>query len=202
MVQDELGQVWVGTSNSGLLLFDGETGSYLGGIGGLGSESIISMSYDEYTQTLVIGHPENGVSLVNSSTNSLILTYDTGDGLDSDLVLDVATRYSIAYLATPDSGLMRLDLAELQILGSWQSLGADNLEAAPIAVDGDVIYLGLPDFGIMILDRINGDITDLLTVGNSGLPDNDVLSLYIYGGDLIVGSRVANTGAQLSLIHI
>ena len=34
----------------------------------------------------------------------------------------------------------------------------------------------------MILDRINGDITDLLTVGNSGLPDNDVLSLYIYGG--------------------
>ena len=60
----------------------------------------------------------------------------------------------------------------------------------------DRIYLGLPDFGIMILDRINGDITDLLTVGNSGLPDNDVLSLYIYGGDLIVGSRVANTGAQ------
>ena len=77
---------------------------------------------------------------------------------------------------------MRLDLAELQILGSWQSLGADNLEAAPIAVNGDVVYLGLPDFGIMILDRINGDITDLLTVGNSGLPDNDVLSLYIYGG--------------------
>ena len=72
VVQDELGQVWVGTSNSGLLLFDGETGSYMGGITGLGSESIISMSYDEYTQTLVIGHPENGVSLVNSSTNSLI----------------------------------------------------------------------------------------------------------------------------------
>ena len=144
----------------------------------------------------MIGHPENGVSLVNSSTNSLILTYDTGDGLDSDLVVDVATRYSVAYLATPDSGLMRLDLAELQILGSWQSLGADNLEAAPIAVNGDVVYLGLPDFGIMILDRINGDITDLLTVGNSGLPDNDVLSLYVYGGDLVVGSRVANTGAQ------
>ena len=196
VVQDELGQVWVGTSNAGLLLFDGETGSYMGGISGLGSESITSMSHDEYTQTLVIGHPENGVSLVNSSTNSLILTYDTGDGLDSDLVVDVATRYSVAYLATPDSGLMRLDLAELQILGSWQSLGADNLEAAPIAVNGDVVYLGLPDFGIMILDRINGDITDLLTVGNSGLPDNDVLSLYVYGGDLVVGSRVANTGAQ------
>ena len=61
VVQDELGQVWVGTSNSGLLLFDGETGSYSGRYSGLGSESIISMSYDEYTQTLVIGHPENGV---------------------------------------------------------------------------------------------------------------------------------------------
>ena len=99
-------------------------------------------------------------------------------------------------MATPDSGLMRLDLSELQILGSWQSLGADNLEEAPIAVDGDTVYLGLTGFGIMVLDRINGDIRDLLTVDNSGLPDNDVLSLYIFGGDLVVGSRVANTGAQ------
>ena len=154
------------------------------------------MSYDDYTQTLVVGHPENGVSLVNTSTVSLTGTYDTGDGLDSDLVVDVASRYGIAYMATPDSGLMRLDLTELQILGSWQSLGADNLEEAPIAVDGDTVYLGLTGFGIMILDRINGDIRDLLTVDNSGLPDNDVLSLYIFGGDLVVGSRVANTGAQ------
>ena len=196
VVQDDSGQVWVGTAESGLLRFDAETGTYQGGMSGLGSDSIISMSYDDYTQTLVIGHPENGVSLVNTSTITLTDTYDTSDGLDSDLVVDVATRYGTAYMATPDSGLMRLDLSELQILGSWQSLGADNLEEAPIAVDGDTVYLGLTGFGIMILDRINGDIRDLLTVGNSGLPDNDVLSLYIYGGDLVVGSRVANTGAQ------
>ena len=44
----------------------------MGGVSGLGSDSIISMAYDEYTQTLVVGHPENGVSLVNSSTISLI----------------------------------------------------------------------------------------------------------------------------------
>ena len=196
IVQDSSGGVWVGTSNSGVLRFGNDNGAYIGSVGGLGSDSIVSMSYDEYTDLLVVGHPENGVSLINTTTISLVDTYDTSDGLDSDLIVDVVTRYGIAYLATPDSGLMRLDLNELQILGSWQSLGADNLEAAPIAVDGDILYLGLPEFGIMILDRINGDIIDLLTVGNSGLPDNDVLALYVYGGDLVVGSRVANTGAQ------
>ncbi len=196
IIQDQDGWVWVGTSNAGILRFRNDNGAYIGSVGGLGSDSVISMAYDEYTETLVVGHPENGVSLVNTSTISLIGTYDTGDGLDSDLVVDVATRYGIAYLATPDSGLMRIDLAGLQILSSWQSLGADSLEAAPVAIDGDTVYFGLPGFGVMILDRINGDIVDLLTVGNSGLPDNDVLSLYIYGGDLVVGSRVANTGAS------
>ena len=196
IVQDSNGWVWVGTSDSGILRFRNDNGAYIGSVGGLGSDSIISMSYDEYTEVLVVGHPNNGISLINSSTISLIDTFDTSDGLDSDLVIDVATRYGIAYIATPDSGLMRLDLAELQILGSWQSLGADNLEEAPIAVDGDTVYLGLTGFGIMVLDRINGDIRNLITVDNSGLPDNDVLSLYIYGGDLVVGSRVANTGAQ------
>jgi len=196
IVQDSNDRVWVGTSNSGILRFRADNGAYIGTINGI-EDQVISMAHDDTTETLVVGHPFNGLSLVNTSTMTLIDVLDTTDGLDSDLITDVATRYGIAYAATSDSGLMRIDLMALQILGSWQSLGADNLEAAPIAVDEDVIYLGLPDFGILLLDRINGDIIDYWEPGGSnGLPDDDVLSLHMLGSELVVGSRVSNTGAQ------
>ena len=163
IVQDSNDRVWVGTSNSGIMRFRADNGAYIGTINGI-EDQVISMAHDDTTETLVVGHPFNGLSLVNTSTMTLIDVLDTTDGLDSDLVTDVATRYGIAYAATSDSGLMRIDLMALQILGSWQSLGADNLEAAPIAVYDDTIYLGLPDFGILLLDRINGDIIDYLSL--------------------------------------
>ena len=91
---------------------------------------------------------------------------------------------------------MRINLQELSILSSWKSLGADNLEAAPIAVDGDIIYFGLTGFGILLIDRHTSEIIDIWDAdGISGLPDNDVLSFHLdfYGG-LIIGMEVPNSG--------
>ena len=196
IVQDPQGMVWVGTLSAGLLRFGAGNGNFQGTAQGISSELISSLAHDANSNTLVVGHFESGISLINTSTNTLIDVMTTEDGLDSDFVSEVATRYGIAYIATPDAGVMRVDLFDVSILGSWQSLGADNLWATPVAVDGDTLYLGLTGFGILVIDRLTGDIFDHWTQDGS-LPDDDVLSLHMdfYGG-LLVGSSVSNSGTQ------
>ena len=196
IVQDDHGMVWVGTLDAGLIRLEADDGNFQGTSSGISSDHVSSLAYDSNSNTLVVGHHESGVSLINTSTNTLIDVLTIEDGLDSDTVSQVATRYGIAYIATPDAGVMRINLYDVSILGSWQSLGADNLEATPVVVDGDTIYLGLTGFGILVIDRLTGDISDHWTQDGS-LPDDDVLSLHLdYYGGLLVGSSVSNTGAS------
>ena len=194
--QDDQGIVWVGTLNAGLLRLEADDGNFQGTASGVSSDHISSLAFDANSNTLVVGHYESGISLINTSTNTLIEVMTTEDGLDSDIVTQVATRYGIAYIATPEAGVMRINLYDVSILGSWQSLGADNLEATPVAVDGDTMYLGLSGFGILVIDRLTGDISDHWTQ-DGNLPDDDVLSMHMdYNGGLLVGSSVSNTGAS------
>ena len=195
-VQDSDGWVWVGTINSGILRLDNTDASYMGTVQGIASNAVSSLSHDSYTEILVVGHYEDGLSFVNTSSMTLSDVITEQDGLDSDFINDVVTRYGVAYIATPDAGVMRINLQELSILSSWQSLGADNLEAAPIAVDQDIIYFGLTGFGILLIDRHTSEIIDIWDAdGTSGLPDNDVLSLHLdYYGGLIIGMEVPNSG--------
>ncbi|MFL2533292.1 MAG: two-component regulator propeller domain-containing protein [Candidatus Thalassarchaeum sp.] len=196
IVQDDQGIVWIGTLEAGLLRLEADNGNFQGTASGISSEHVSSLSFDANSNTLVVGHYESGISLINTSTNTLIEVMTTQDGLDSDMVIEVATRYGIAYIATPDAGVMRVNLYDVSILGSWQSLGADNLEATPVAVVDDTMYLGLTGFGILVIDRLTGDISDHWTQSGN-LPDDDVLSLHIdYNGGLLVGSSVSNTGAS------
>ena len=204
IVQDENGWVWVGTTGSGAHRLSNVDGSYFESIQGgpstqgLQSNFVTSLAFDPTTDTLVIGHQESGVSLYSTASNTVIETYSEADGLDSNRILDIATRFGIAYIATEEAGVMRLDLSTPSIIGSWQSLGVDNLDSTPIAVDGDTIYLGLPGLGILIIDRLTRDIIDLWTPDDpNGIPDDDVntLSIDFYGG-LLVGSEVQNSGAN------
>lgn len=198
IVQDEFGWVWVGTSESGVHRLSNVDASYYGAIQGLNSNSVTSMSFDSNSDTLVIGHLEDGVSLYSVTSNVVFETYSESEGLDSDRIRDIATRYGVAYIATEEAGVMRIDLNTPSIMGSWQSLGADNLDAAPVAVDGGTIYLGLPGLGILVIDRISSDIIDLWTPDDpNGIPDEDVNTLYIdHFGGLLVGSEVQNSGAS------
>ena len=196
--QDEDGWVWVGTTNSGVHRLSNVDGAYFETIQGLNSNSITSLAYDSNTETLVIGHFESGISLYSTDSNTVIETYTESEGLDSDMIRDIATRFGIAYIATQEAGVMRIDLSTPAIIGSWQSLGVDNLESTPVAVDGDVIYLGLPGLGVLLIDRLTSDILDLWTPDDpNGIPDEDIntLSLDFYGG-LLIGSEVQNSGAN------
>ncbi len=196
--QDEDGWVWVGTTNSGVHRLSNVDGAYFETIQGLNSNSITSLAYDSNTETLVIGHFESGISLYSTDSNNVIETYTESEGLDSDMIRDIATRFGIAYIATQEAGVMRIDLSTPAIIGSWQSLGVDNLESTPVAVDGEVIYLGLPGLGVLLIDRLTSDILDLWTPDDpNGIPDEDIntLSLDFYGG-LLIGSEVQNSGAN------
>ena len=198
IVQDDDGWVWVSTTGSGTHRLSGVDGSLFGSIQGLNSDFVTSMSYDANNDILVIGHHDSGVSLYSTISDSVIEIFTTSNGLDSDFVREVATRYGVAYIATGDMGVMRIDLSGPTVIGSWQSLGADNLESTPVAVDGDTIYLGLPGLGILVIDRLTRDIINLWTPDEqNGIPDADVNTLAIdYYGGLLVGSEVQNSGAN------
>ena len=192
IVQDDNGWVWVGTSQAGALRLSNIDGTYLETIQGLNSNQISSLAYDSDNNVLVIGHPEDGISLYSTSTNSVYSSFTTSDGLDSNMIKDIATRYGIAYISTQEEGVMRINLDSQTILGSWKSLGVDNLESAPIAVDDEIIYMGLYGFGILVIDRLTTEIIDLWTAEDpNSIPDNDINTLEIdfYGG-LLVGSEV------------
>ena len=192
IVQDDNDKVWLGTSNAGILRLDNTDGSYIGTISGLSSPQVSALSYDGNTGYLVVGHLESGISIIDTNSLTLIDTITTSDGLDSDSIIDIATRYGTAYIATPDKGVMRVELDTSTIIGSWQSLGADDLYATPVAVDGDIIYIGLYEFGILVVDRLTGDISDHWNQDANSLPDDDVISIEMddYGG-LLVGTEGA-----------
>jgi hypothetical protein len=195
ILQDTNGRIWIGTDIGlfeldldGNLLNTGSTSPSANYV--INGNFITSIAHDSNTNTLIVGHLQDGVSIINTSSNTVMALFNSADGLDSNTIVEVVTRYGVAYFATPDAGVMRVDLSGPTIIGSWQSLGADNLEATPIAVDGDIIYLGLPGFGLLLIDRITGEISDLWTEDDpNSIPDNDVISLSLdfYGG-LLVGS--------------
>ena len=175
--QDDNGKVWIGTTNAGVLRLENTDGSYIGTVSGLSSNEVSSLAFDEINGYLVVGHSESGISIIDTNQMTLVDTITTSDGLDSDFVNSVTTRFGIAYMATPDKGVMRVELSTSTIIGSWQSLGADDLDATPVAVDGDIVYIGLYEFGILVVDRLTGDISDLWNQDTNTLPDDDVLSL-------------------------
>lgn len=197
ILQDSDGWVWVGTTDSGVHRFSRSDGQYIGSIQGLSSEYVSSMGFDQGSGILVIGHQQSGISLFSTTSNTIEDIFTESNGLDSNQIRDIATRYGVAYIASENGGVLRIDLSGPTIMGSWQSLGIDGVESAPVAVDGDTIYLGLKGLGILVINRMTGDIIDLWTPDDpNGIPDEDVNTLTMdYYGGLLVGSEVQNTGA-------
>ncbi|MGB1802492.1 MAG: two-component regulator propeller domain-containing protein, partial [Candidatus Thalassarchaeaceae archaeon] len=93
--QDGNNKVWIGTSNAGVLRLQNTDATYIGNVGGLSSSEVSSLAYDEINAFLVVGHSQSGISIINTNTMTLVDTITTSDGLDSDFVRSVATRYGI-----------------------------------------------------------------------------------------------------------
>ena len=193
------GVVYLGTIDDGVMAYhtNGTVYGHWTEVDGLGADIVRSVAYDTATNLLVAGHPQSGFSIIDV-INGSIETVTMRDDIDSNFITDVATRNGIAYLATENKGVMRYDLTTDTVLSSWNSLGADNLNSAPIATDGSTIYLGLEGFGVLVYDRVSGDIIDHWMAPTNGagqvnqatrLPSNNVRSLHSdANGGVIIGT--------------
>ena len=193
--------IYLGTPDSGMMVFD-QNGTLLRSIDetttpSIAFDGIRDLSYDQYTDSLVLAHGQRGVTVWNISTDTTTEFNTESAGtteLDANDVDDVATRAGIAYLSSGDDGVLRIDLTTNTVLTPWQSLGADALDFAPIASDGSTVWLGLSGFGVLVYDRVTGEILDrwVPSGGNqpgqgSAMQSDYVISLEYdpYGGVLV-----------------
>ena len=194
--------VYVGTEDSGMMVFD-VNGTLLRSIDetstpSIAFDGITDMSYDQFTDSIVIAHGQRGVTVWNISTDTTT-EFNTQSGGSTELqandVNDVATRAGIAYLSSEEDGVLRIDLTSNTVLSPWQSLGADALDFAPIASDGSTVWLGLSGFGVLVFDRVTGEVLDRWTSSGGGnnqgqgsaMQSDYVISLEYdpYGGVLV-----------------
>ncbi len=185
--------VWVATKENGMIKFDlnGTQISQITTSDGLNSDDSDFVAYDSSTDTIVVGHSNAGVTLINNSNNSVEASWTSSisDAFSND-VRDVAARSSIAYVAS-NRGVLRIDITNNTLLSPWQSIGMDDVSYMPVETDGNMMYLGMYGYGVLIFDRTTGDISDTwrYSANGNGLSSNNVYSLHRdTGGSIWVGT--------------
>jgi len=190
--------VYLGSIDDGIFVYSlgGNQTDHWTESDGLSSDNVNALSYDAGTGKLVAGHPQSGFSVIDANNGTIDSHSSQSSDAISNFVTDVATRAGIVYIATENKGVMRFDLTSDTLLSSWNSLGADDLENAPIATDGSTVWLGLDGFGVLVYDRLTGEITDhWMARGNGGggsassIPSNNVRALHLdSNGGVIIGT--------------
>ncbi|MFZ9048001.1 MAG: hypothetical protein ACO20Y_04320 [Poseidonia sp.] len=117
--------------------------------------------------------------------------YDTANGLPSSFLGDVALFGGNAYVATEDKGVLRYNIANDTWLEPWGSTGINGVNNAPVAMVGDVLYLGLQGYGVVRKDMSTGEILSPLLASNQGgvLPSNQIYALESDGSNLYIGTQ-------------
>jgi sugar lactone lactonase YvrE len=163
----------VGMDEDGLNIFDSNSLStaplHLGSGDGLASDSITGIT--GFGSTIITTHFGDGLSLINmSAANPSITIFDTDDDIDSVFLNDVAIVGGIAYAASEDNGIIRIDLGTEQLLSSWISTGVVYSQQLPLAITNDILHVGLWDYGVARKNLITGEILTPLqsTPGGGG----------------------------------
>ncbi|MEE2758889.1 MAG: hypothetical protein VYA86_02795 [Candidatus Thermoplasmatota archaeon] len=195
--------LFVGTQADGIVQMSVE-GTMLGSwdaSDGLSADEVRAMAYDFNTNQIVAIHPFSGMSLVDSNSTTVNQTWTTNSGgLATNQMNAVVVRGGVAYLGTNNRGIERIDLVNSTRLSPWTSTGLDDLESMPIAIDGDTLYLGVYDYGVIVYNATSGEQVDLLQRrgqggGSNQMPSNEVLSLAVISpGTVLVGT--GDGGAQ------
>ncbi|MDP6326324.1 MAG: two-component regulator propeller domain-containing protein, partial [Candidatus Thalassarchaeaceae archaeon] len=189
--------VWLATKDAGIFKYalNGSIVAHLQVGDGLNSNDADYMAYDGPTDTLVVGHSAAGVTLVNNTNDSVSSSWSSGRSDQfSNNVRDVAARAAIAYIAS-NKGVLRIDITNDTLLSSWSSTGMDDVLYMPVETDGNLIYLGMYGYGVLVFDRISGDVIDTWRAGGGNSPgsstisNNNVYSLHRdSGGSIWVGT--------------
>ncbi len=189
--------LFIGTEGDGIvhMTTDGIVAGTWDASDGLSADEVRDMAYDFNTNRMVAIHPFSGMSVVDSTSSSVNETWTTNSGgLGTNQMNAVAVRGGIAYLGTNNGGIERIDLINSTRLAPWTSTGLDDLQSMPIAIDGDTLYLGVYDYGVIVYNATTGEQTDLWQrrgnqPGGNQIPSNEVLSLAVLSpGTVLVGT--------------
>ena len=71
--------------------------------------------------------------------------------------VDLALFGNAVYLATNNDGVLRYDLND-SWLTPWISTGVNNADNVPVAVTGDILYFGIPGYGVARKDLATGEL--------------------------------------------
>ncbi|MCS5537776.1 MAG: hypothetical protein NZ770_06690, partial [Candidatus Poseidoniaceae archaeon] len=188
--------VYVGTKDSGVFALDINNASFItdwnagqsSNNGNLNDDVVNSLATDG--NWLVAGHPDGGASVIDLSTSSVEQTWGSDNGLENDRVNDVAILDGVAYLALDEGGIERIDLINASRLTPWRSTGVDSVQEAPIAVAGNILYLGLYGYGVIRKNLQTGEFLDTWFGGRNGMPNSDVHALHAdSNGNIWVGTQ-------------
>ena len=123
--------------------------------------------------------------------------------LDTGSVTDAAIHANIAYVGTENDGLLRYDIVNDAWLTPWISTGVNGANEVPVAVVGDILYFGIPGYGVARKDLSTNEILLPLTEsnGNTGggssteiLPSDDIYALEANGNVLYIGTSFGAVG--------
>lgn len=185
--------VWVATSDDGIynFAFNGTQIAHLAISDNLNSNDADYLAFDVTTDTIVVGHSNAGVTLVDAVNQTVSSSWSSGrsDAFTNN-IRGVAARSAIAYIAS-NQGVLRIDITNDTLLSSWRSTGMDNVAYMPVETDGNHMYLGMYGYGVLIFDRVSGDVIDTWQAGRgtNGISNNNVYSLHRdSGGSMWVGT--------------
>ena len=145
--------------------------------------------------TLVVLNEFYGEFLAINLTGALPVVYESLT-LDSGSVTDAAIHANVAYVGTQNDGLLRYDIANDTWLTPWISTGINGANDVPVAVVGDILYFGIPGYGVARKDLSTNEILLPLTESsNSGggssteiLPSDNIYALEANGNVLYIGT--------------
>ncbi len=158
-------------------------------------EEILDITWDSMTGMLVTSHvtgDEYSVKFINPLTSQIVSTWDSAS-LGEVMITDLVVRDAIAYVATADNGILRIDMTTATLLSPWISTGLDNLEDMPITAANGNVFLGLYDYGVMVLNQTTGELVDLWQDSGTNIqtiPNNAITALHadMYG-NIYVGTQ-------------
>jgi len=185
------GEVWIGTQNAGIAVYDVDTGTWdvYSTADGLASNSINCIYFDTHERAWV--GTDSGVTQINMNFDPWTYgTYTTADGLPSNFVTGVLEVPCCWIWFTTDNGAARVDLNN-----NWDTYGTwtdpdflSNDLRGIIGVDGEIwLWSAL---GITVYDLTGGTWSSYTTANTGGdLCSDDVRDVFDTGSHLVAGTQ-------------
>ncbi|MDA9156414.1 hypothetical protein N9N88_02580, partial [Candidatus Poseidoniaceae archaeon] len=157
----------------------------------LNQDEVIRVDSDGTHAVAISGEGEMLVVELDGASLPAVEQYDYA-------AVDLALFSNTVHLATDDSGVLRYELTNESWLTPWISTGVNGADNVPISVIGDILYFGIPGYGVARKDMSTGELMIPLTAASnnpgqgsatSSLPSDNIYALESDGFNLYIGTQ-------------